>query len=170
MDSVNFVEIAQLVSSLAMVVSVIYLARQISEEKIAKKMEFGFNLTDRLYQRYFQSAQNENFTKFLSQNWSEDNFDDHEYWRMMLWYNTCLVDFFDCYDQWENGVIQKHHLDMRMKTLGSGMLKTRIGLNCWNFWKQSRNQNFIDWFELEVFGGKPEDDNYETNTKNVFRE
>ena len=74
MDSVNFVEIAQLVSSLAMVVSVIYLARQISEEKIAKKMEFGFNLTDRLYQRYFQSAQNENFTKFLSQNWNEDNF------------------------------------------------------------------------------------------------
>ena len=88
----------------------------------------------------------------------------------MLWYNTCLVDFFDCYDQWENGVIQKHHLDMRMNTLGSGMPKTRIGLNCWNFWKQSRNQNFIDWFELEVFGGKPEDDNYETNTKNVFRE
>ena len=37
MDSVNFVEIAQLVSSLAMVVSVIYLARQISEEKIPKK-------------------------------------------------------------------------------------------------------------------------------------
>ena len=47
MNNINFVELAQLISSLAMVVSVIYLAKQISEEKIAKKMEFGFNLTDR---------------------------------------------------------------------------------------------------------------------------
>ena len=47
--------------------------------------------------------------------------------------------------------------------------KTRIGLNCWNFWKQSRNQNFIDWFELEVFGGKTDDDNYDVNITNVFR-
>ena len=116
-----------------MVVSVIYLAKQISEEKIAKKMEFGFNLTDRLYQQYFQSTQNENFTKFLSQDWSKENFDDHEYWRMMLWYNTCLVDLFDCYDQWESGVIQKHHLDMRMRPMASGFLKRRIGLNFWNF-------------------------------------
>ena len=122
MNNINFVELAQLISSLAMVVSVIYLAKQISEEKIAKKMEFGFNLTDRLYQRYFQSTQNENFTKFLSQDWSKENFDDHEYWRMMLWYNTCLVDLFDCYDQWESGVIQKHHLDMRMRTMASGFL------------------------------------------------
>ena len=37
------------------------------------------------------------------------------------------------------------------------------------FWKQSRNQNFIDWFELEVFGGKPDDDNYDVNITNVFR-
>ena len=170
MDSKTFVEIAQLVTAFAMVVSVIYLAKQISEEKKSKRMEFGFNLTDRLYQRYFQSAQNENFTKFLSQDWKEDTFQDHEHWRMMLWYNTCLVDLFDCYDQWESGVIQKHHLDMRMRTIGSGMLKTRIGLNCWNFWKQSRDDKFIDWFEAEVFGGKPEDENYDVNTKNVFRE
>ena len=93
MNNINFVELAQLISSLAMVVSVIYLAKKISEEKIAKKMEFGFNLTHRLYQRYFQSTQNENFTKFLSQDWSKENFDDHEYWRMMLWYNTCPVSY-----------------------------------------------------------------------------
>ena len=132
-------------------------------------MEFGFNLSYRLYQQYFQSTQNGNFTKFLSQNWSEESFDDHEYWRMMLWYNTCLVDLFGCYDQWESGVIQKHHLDMRMTTMASSFLKTRIGLICWNFWKQSRKQNFIDWFELEVFGGKPKDDNYDINITNLFR-
>ncbi len=50
------------------------------------------------------------------------------------------------------------------------MLKTRIGLNCWNFWKQSRDDKFINWFEAEVFGGKPDDENYDVNTKNVFRE
>ena len=64
LNNINFVEIAQLISSLAMVVSVIYLAKQISEETIAKKMEFGFNLTDRLYQRYFQSTQMKNSLNF----------------------------------------------------------------------------------------------------------
>ena len=53
MNNINFVELAQLISSLAMVVSVIYLAKQISEEKIAKKMEFGFNLPDRLISDIF---------------------------------------------------------------------------------------------------------------------
>ena len=41
MDNMNFVEIAQLISSLAMFVSIIYLAKQISEKKIAKKWCLG---------------------------------------------------------------------------------------------------------------------------------
>ncbi len=41
MNNINFVELAQLISSLAMVVSVIYLAKQISEEKIAEKWSLG---------------------------------------------------------------------------------------------------------------------------------
>ncbi len=116
------------------------------------KLQFGFNLNDRLYKRYFESAQNENFSKFLAKNWREDDFEDFEYWRMTLWIQTCLVDLFDSYDQFKSGVIGREHLDMRMHLIKSGIMETRMGKPTWEFWKKERDKEFVVWFEKEVFG------------------
>jgi len=31
-------------------------------------------------------------------------------------------------------------------------MKTRMGKPTWEFWKKERDQDFIEWFEQEVFG------------------
>lgn len=105
MGGTNIAVLAQIISSFAMIMSVIYLAKQIRLNQKIMKLQFGFNLNDRLYKRYFESAQNENFSKFLAKNWREGDFEDFEYWRMTLWIQTCLVDLFDSYDQFKSGVI-----------------------------------------------------------------
>jgi len=152
MSGFSIAELAQIISGIAMIMSVAYLAKQIRMNQKIMKMQFGFNLNDRLYKRYFESSQNENFSRFLAKNWREDDFEDFEYWRMTLWIQTCLIDLFDSYDQFKSGVIGRDHLDMRMHFIKSGIMKTRMGKPTWEFWKKERDQDFIEWFEQEVFG------------------
>jgi hypothetical protein len=152
MSGFSIPELAQIISGIAMIMSVVYLAKQIRMNQKIMKLQFGFNLNDRLYKRYFESSQNENFSRFLAKNWREDDFEDFEYWRMTLWIQTCLIDLFDSYDQFKSGVIGRDHLDMRMHLIKSGIMKTRMGKPTWEFWKKERDQDFIKWFEQEVFG------------------
>jgi len=146
------VDIAEVVSSFAMVASVIYLGIQIRQNQITMKLDFGYKLNERLYRRYFESSHNENFAKLLSRNWRTEKFEDYDYWRMTLWIQTCLVDIFDSYDQFKSGVVDESHLKIRMHLIKSGIMETKMGIPTWNFWKQSREKEFIEWFEKEVFG------------------
>lgn len=152
MNGDTIVDIAQVISSFAMVISVIYLGIQIRQNQKIMKLEFGYKLNERLYKRYFESSHNENFAKLLSRNWREEEFEDHDYWRMTLWIQTCLVDIFDSYDQFEHGAVDESHLNIRMHLIKSGIMETKMGIPTWNFWKQSRKTEFIEWFEMNVFG------------------
>jgi|TARA_Y100000994_G_scaffold77007_1_gene63602 hypothetical protein len=147
-----FVNIAQIVTGFAMVASVIFLGVQIRQNQIMMKLDFGYKLNERLYRRYFESSHNQEFAKLLSRNWREEEFEDHDYWRMTLWIQTCLVDIFDSYDQFKSGVIDESHLNIRMHLIKSGIMETKMGIPTWNFWKQSRSEEFVNWFENEVFG------------------
>ena len=84
MNGDTIVDIAQVISSFAMVISVIYLGIQIRQNQKIMKLEFGYKLNERLYKRYFESSHNEIFAKLLSRNWREEEFEDHDYWRMNL--------------------------------------------------------------------------------------
>ena len=152
MDFSIVVDSAQIISSFAMVGSVIYLGIQLHQNRIMMKLDFGYKLNERLYRRYFESSHNENFAKFLSRNWREEDFENHEYWRMTLWIQTCLVDLFDSYDQFKNNMIDESHLNMRIHLIKSGIMETKMGIPTWNFWKQGRDKEFIEWFEIQVFG------------------
>ena len=146
------VDVAQVISSFAMVASVIYLGIQIRQNRIIMKLDFGYKLNERLYRRYFESSHNEDFAKLLSRNWREEEFEDHDYWRMTLWIQTCLVDIFDSYDQVKNRVVDESHLSIRMHLIKSGIMETKMGMPTWTFWKQGRDKEFVEWFEMKVFG------------------
>ena len=31
-------------------------------------------------------------------------------------------------------------------------MEMKMGIHIWNFWKKSRDKEFIEWFEKDVFG------------------
>ena len=125
MDDVLGIE--QIISGLAIIASVVYLAREVSQTSKIVRAQFGHGLTSRLYERYFLSAKDKEFSKFLAKDWSKDGMEDYEYWRVTLWINTILVDLFDAYDQHRHNLIDSTHLKMRVTLLKTGLMKTTMG-------------------------------------------
>ena len=142
----------QIISGLAVIASVVYLAREVSQTSKIVRAQFGHGLTSRLYERYFLSAKDKEFSKFLAKDWSKDGMEDYEYWRVTLWINTILVDLFDTYDQHRQNLIDSTHLKMRVTLLKTGLMKTKMGEPTWRIWKKARDPEFVEWFENEFFG------------------
>ena len=56
LDKDFIVLIVQIIAALGVVVSVVYLGMQIRQQNIITKAQFGHSLTQRLYDRYFQTS------------------------------------------------------------------------------------------------------------------
>ena len=143
--------VVQIIAALGVVVSVFYLGVQIRQQNIITKAQFGHSLTQRLYDRYFQTSKDPEYAKFMSTDWSKD-LDPVDGWRVSMAILTYLVDIFDVYDKVEAGLVDKSHLNTRMRTLKLGVMKTPVAKGTWNSWKHNRDQKFIDWFESEIYG------------------
>ena len=149
----NILGVVQIISGIAVIASVIYLAREVSQTTKVVRAQFGHGLISRLYERYFLSAKDKEFSKFLSKDWSGAELEDYEYWRITLWINTILVDLFDTYDQHRQNLVDNTHLQMRVTLLKTGLMKTKMGEPTWRIWRQARDPEFVAWFEQEFFGG-----------------
>ena len=143
--------IVQIIAALGVVVSVVYLGMQIKQQNIITKAQFGHSLTQRLYERYFQTSKDAEYAEFMSTDWNQDIWDPVVGWRISMAIMTYLVDLFDVYDKVEEGLVDRSHLETRMRTLKLGVMKTPIGRGVWQQWKGNRSQEFIDWFEKEIY-------------------
>ena len=152
MNSDLIILIVQVIAALGVVVSVIYLGVQIHQQNEITKAQFGHSLTQRQYERYFATAKDGEFANFLSKDWSSDELTDAENWRSTMFIIMCLVDIFDVYEKVKKGFVDKKHLDIRMNALKFGTMKTDKARSAWDFWKTTRDQDFIDWFETEIYG------------------
>ena len=152
MSSDLIILIVQIIAALGVVVSVIYLGVQIHQQNEITKAQFGHSLTQRQYERYFATAKDGEFANFLSKDWSSDELTDAENWRSTMFIIMCLVDIFDVYEKVEKGFVDKKHLDIRMNALKFGTMKTDQARSAWDFWKTTRDQDFINWFESEIYG------------------
>ena len=152
MSSDLIILIVQIIAALGVVVSVIYLGVQIHQQNEITKAQFGHSLTQRQYERYFATAKDGEFANFLSKDWSSDELTDAENWRSTMFIIMCLVDIFDVYEKVEKGFVDKKHLDIRMNALKFGTMKTDKARSAWDFWKTTRDQDFINWFESEIYG------------------
>lgn len=141
----------QIIAALGVVVSVVYLGVQIHQQNEITKAQFGHSLTQRVYDRYLATAMSSEFSKFSSKDWGSKNLTDTDQWRVTMFIITLLVDIFDVYEKVEKGFVEKNHLEMRMHALKLGVMKTKQATEVWNFWKLSRDQKFIDWFESEIY-------------------
>jgi len=156
--------IVQVIAALGVIVSVIYLGIQIKQQNEITKAEFGHSLTNRMYERYFNTSKDDEFSTFLSKDWSDTKkLNDSERWRVAVFVNMVLVDIFDTYDKVERNLVDKSHLDMRMHMLKLGTMKTEIAKVTWNYWKKTRNQDFIDWFEKEIYDEVVSEEGFDKN-------
>ena len=143
--------IVQIIAAAGVVISVIYLGVQIHQQNEITKASFGHSLTQRLYDRYFNTTKDSEFSHFLSKDWSSDDLTATDKWRINHFIIMCLVDLFDVYDKVEQGFVEKKHLDIRMSPLRLGVMKSAAGKGIWEYMKVNRNEEFIKWFEYEIY-------------------
>ena len=141
----------QIIASLGVVVSVVYLGIQINQQNKITKAQFGHSLTQRLYERYFETSTNRDYAEFLAKDWNADDLTPTDITRIQMAVITYLVDIFDVYDKVQEGLVNKSHLETRMNTLKLGVMKTTAAKVVWSYWKNNREQSFIDWFESEIY-------------------
>ena len=143
--------IVQIIAALGVVVSVVYLGVQINQQNKITKAQFGHSLTQRLYERYFETSTNKDYAEFLAKDWNADDLTPTDITRIQMAVITYLVDIFDVYDKVQEGLVNKSHLETRMNTLKLGFMKTTAAKVVWSYWKNNRDQSFIDWFESEIY-------------------
>ena len=143
--------IVQIIAALGVVVSVVYLGVQINQQNKITKAQFGHSLTQRLYERYFETSTNKDYAEFLAKDWNADDLTPTDITRIQMAVITYLVDIFDVYDKVQEGLVNKGHLETRMNTLKLGVMKTTAAKVVWSYWKNNREQSFIDWFESEIY-------------------
>ena len=99
MNSDIVILIVQMVAAFGVVVSVIYLGIQIHLQNEITKAQFGHSLTHRMYERYFNTSKDKEFSDFLSKDWAAGELDDAYKWRVAFYVNALLVDIFDTYEK-----------------------------------------------------------------------
>tara|TARA_B100000029_G_scaffold516702_2_gene632892 strand:+ start:7886 stop:8404 length:519 start_codon:yes stop_codon:yes gene_type:complete len=162
----------QIIAALGVVVSVIYLGVQIHQQNQITKAQFGHSLTQRQYDRFFNTTKDGEFSTFLAKDWNADDLTNTEKWRINHFVMMCLVDLFDVYDKVEQGFVDKSHLTSRINALRLGVMKSDAGRGVWNYMKKNRSDKFNEWFEYEVYERELEvDDEAAERTKglNIIR-
>ena len=143
-----------MVAAFGVVVSVIYLGIQIHQQNEITKAQFGHSLTHRMYERYFNTSKDKEFSNFLSKDWAAGELDNADKWRVAVYVNALLVDIFDTYEKVEKGFVDETHLKMRMHMLKLGTMKAPIAQSTWKYWKGIKSKEFVEWFENEIYGDR----------------
>ena len=152
MSTETVIIIVQMVAAFGVVVSVIYLGIQIHQQNEITKAQFGHSLTHRMYERYFNTSKDKEFSNFLSKDWAAGELDNADKWRVAVYVNALLVDIFDTYEKVEKGFVDETHLKMRMHMLKLGTMKAPIAQSTWKYWRGIKSKEFVEWFETEIYG------------------
>jgi hypothetical protein len=154
MSAETIIIIVQMVAAFGVVVSVIYLGIQIHQQNEITKAQFGHSLTHRMYERYFNTSKDREFSNFLSKDWAAGELDNADKWRVAVYVNALLVDIFDTYEKVEKGFVDETHLKMRMHMLKLGTMKAPIAQSTWKYWRGIKSKEFVEWFETEIYGDR----------------
>ena len=106
--------VGELIGAIGLFVSIFYLAVQVNQQNEITRAQFGFSLSQRLYDRFFKMAQDPKFCELLSRDWANTELEGPERWQAGMYINTLFVDIFDTYDKIEIGMAEKIQLQMRM--------------------------------------------------------
>lgn len=143
---------AQIVEAVILSLSIVFIGAEARQTLQHSRTQFGHGLTDRLYDRYFAISRDPNFSQFLVKDWSSGELSAEENFRALNLLGADLIDLFDTYDAWKEGLVGRVHVDMRMQLIKLGAFLSPVGRSTWDHWKITRNEEFQIWFETEVYG------------------
>ena len=150
MDINSLGSLGELIAALATVLTLIYLSAQIRQTNLITKARFGHEITQRTYERYFQSAKDGEFSEFLAKDWAVDDLSKADTQRVLNFSVMLMVALLDIYDKVKQGLVETKHLEFRVHVLRTGIFRSPLGLRAWNFWKSTRDKEFVDWFEQNI--------------------
>ena len=154
MDSEYISIMVQVIAALGVIASVFYLSLQIRQQNKITRAEFGHHLTERLYNRYFQTVKDREYCEFLSQDWSaEEDRTAGDYYRITHFLAMCLVDIRDVYEKVNEGIVDERHLTLRVNALKLGTMKSGIAMRLWGGLRADAEDPFVTWFESEIYDG-----------------
>ncbi len=143
---------AQIVEAVILSLSIVFIGAEARQTLQHSRTQFGHGLTDRLYDRYFAISRDPNFSQFLVKDWSSGELSPEENFRALNLLGADLIDLFDTYDAWKEGLVGRVHVDMRMQLIKLGAFLSPVGRSTWDHWKITRDEEFQIWFETEVYG------------------
>ena len=143
---------AQIVEAVILSLSIVFIGAEARQTLQHSRTQFGHGLTDRLYDRYFAISRDPNFSQFLIKDWSAEELQGEEYFRALNLLGADLIDLFDTYDAGKEGLVGRVHVDMRMELIKLGAFLSPVGKETWELWKSTRDEEFCQWFEAEVYG------------------
>ena len=137
MDSEYISIMVQVIAALGVIASVFYLSLQIRQQNKITRAEFGHHLTERLYNRYFQTVKDREYCEFLAQDWSaEEDRTASDHYRITHFLAMCLVDIRDVYEKVNEGIVDERHLTLRVNALKLGTMKSGIAMRLWGGFEQ----------------------------------
>ena len=147
--------IVQVIAALGVVASVFYLSLQIRQQNKIASAEFGHHLTERLYNRYFQTAKDADFCEFLAVEWaSEEVRTAADQLRIGHSLGMYLVDIHDVYQKVDAGMVAENHLTWRVSVLKLANMKTDIARAFWAEYRETVDTTFTKWFEAQIYDGE----------------
>ena len=111
---------AQIVEAVILSLSIVFIGAEARQTLQHSRTQFGHGLTDRLYDRYFAISRDPNFSQFIK-DWSTEELQGEEYFRALNLLGADLIDLFDTYDAWKEGLVGRVHVDMRMELIKLGV-------------------------------------------------
>ena len=118
---------AQIVEAVILSLSIVFIGAEARQTLQHSRTQFGHGLTDRLYDRYFAISRDPNFSQFLIKDWSNEELQGEEYFRALNLLGADLIDLFDTYDAWKEGLVGRVHVDMRMQLIKLGAFLSPVG-------------------------------------------
>ena len=83
--------LGEFIAALATVVTLLYLSAQIRQTNLITKAQFGHGLTHRLYERFFQTAKDQEFAEFLGKDWAAEDLNSVEKSRITFFLNIRIL-------------------------------------------------------------------------------
>ena len=123
-----------------------------TNNKLARSQLEHF-LDSRVNDRRLAIALDPNFSDFLSKDWGADSFSDEQRVQISQYVTMIIMDMREVFMQHKFELVSDGLRDARINLLNMGIMSTRPAKAVWATYKLVLEDDFVRFFEDEIYGG-----------------